>query len=86
MLRVFDMPQESTTTAMSPTPGAALRSFRTMAGLTLKDVADGADTSIAYLSKVERDEFQPTQRYVAKVAAFIADQVMQSSAASERAA
>ena len=58
------------------TPGAALRALRNMAGLTLKDVATHADTSIAYLSKVERDEFRPTQQYVAKVAAYIAGEVI----------
>jgi transcriptional regulator with XRE-family HTH domain len=68
----------------SPSPGAALRALRTMAGLTLKDVAENADTSIAYLSKVERDEFKPTRAYVGKVAAYIASSVLTNS--SERAA
>ncbi|GGD33358.1 hypothetical protein GCM10010915_12180 [Microbacterium faecale] len=36
--------------------------------MTLKEVAFAADTSISYLSKVERGEFAPSQEYVAKVA------------------
>ncbi|WP_188711387.1 helix-turn-helix domain-containing protein [Microbacterium faecale] len=49
-------------------PGVALRSLRQMSGMTLKEVAFAADTSISYLSKVERGEFAPSQEYVAKVA------------------
>lgn len=52
--------------------GESLRSLRALAGLTLADVAKLADTSIAYLSKVERGEFVPTKRYVAQVTAAIA--------------
>lgn len=37
------------------------------AGMTLQEVADAADTSTAYLSKVERDIFPPSDEYVAKV-------------------
>jgi len=58
------------------TPGEALRTLRSMAGLTLKEVATGADTSVAYLSKVERNEFRPTQDYVAKVSAFISGSIL----------
>jgi len=52
--------------------GGSLRTLRRLAGLTLAEVADLADTSIAYLSKVERGEFVPTKRYVAAVTAAIA--------------
>lgn len=47
--------------------GPSLRSLRQLAGLTLAETADIADTSVAYLSKVERGEFVPTKRYVAQV-------------------
>lgn len=52
--------------------GESLRSLRTLAGLTLSEVASLAGTSIAYLSKVERGEFVPTKRYVAQVTSAIA--------------
>lgn len=78
------MPNEVITPG-PPSPGAALRTLRTMAGLTLKEVAVHAETSIAYLSKVERDEHIPTQAYVGKVASYIAGEVVRRSQA-ERAA
>lgn len=54
------------------TPGDTLRNLRKYAGLTLEDVATRADTSIAYLSKVETGKFIPTRAYVAAVTAAIA--------------
>lgn len=48
-------------------PGAALRHLRKRAGMSLQEVADAAETSTAYLSKVERDIFPPSDEYVAKV-------------------
>lgn len=53
-------------------PGETLRNLRKYAGLTLEEVAERADTSIAYLSKVETGKFQPTRTYVAQVTAAIA--------------
>lgn len=64
-------------TERTKTPGEALRSLRELSGLTLKQVAYGADTSIAYLSKVERNVHYPTQEYVAKVAGFIATSMLE---------
>lgn len=60
--------------------GEVLRQLRSIAGLTLQQVAEGADTSIAYLSKVERDKFSPTDEYVAKVAAFISASMLKAAA------
>lgn len=65
-----------------PTPGGALRALRKMSGLTLKEVATAADTSIAYLSKVERDELLPSQAYVAKVASFISASMLTRAVAA----
>lgn len=58
------------------TPGEALRLLRTMAHLTLQQVASDADTSIAYLSKVERNQLNPTDEYVAKVALHISNSML----------
>lgn len=51
-----------------------------MAGLTLKEVADGADTAVAYLSKVETGAMEPSKSYVARVAAFISDSMLKEAA------
>lgn len=56
-------------------PGAAIKTLREMANLTLKEVANGADTSISYLSKVETGSLAPSHTYVSRVAAFIATQL-----------
>lgn len=53
-------------------PGATLRELRKYAGLTLAEVAAEADTSVAYLSKVETGKFVPTKVYVATVTTAIA--------------
>lgn len=63
-----------------PSPGAAIRTLRTMSGLTLQQVANRADTAIAYLSKVERDELAPSQDYVARVVRVIADEIQARNA------
>ncbi|MCU1408512.1 MAG: transcriptional regulator, family [Microbacteriaceae bacterium] len=55
------MPEQTTTT------GASLRVLRKIAGMTLEEVAAEADTSIAYLSKVETGKLAPTKGYVAQV-------------------
>ena len=53
--------------------GAAIKALRKMAGLTLEDVAEAADTSTAYLSKVETGKLFPAMGYVAKVTLAIAE-------------
>ncbi|WP_336632621.1 MULTISPECIES: helix-turn-helix domain-containing protein [unclassified Microbacterium] len=53
--------------SQAATPGQALKALRGMAGMTLKEVASEATTSIAYLSRVENDAVVPAQEYVAKV-------------------
>lgn len=57
-------------------PGVTIKALREMAGLTLKQVATGADTSISYLSKVENGVYAPTQVYVARVVAFISSTML----------
>lgn len=55
--------------------GEVLRRLRVLAGLTLQQVADGADTSVAYLSKVERGQLVPSDEYVGKIAQFAASRI-----------
>lgn len=43
-----------------------------MAGMSLNQVATAAETSPAYLSKVENGKFIPSDQYVGKVTAAIA--------------
>ncbi|MBL3699277.1 XRE family transcriptional regulator [Leucobacter luti] len=61
--------------------GEALRHLRVKAGLTLQQVAEGADTSTAYLSKVERGQLFPSDEYVGKVAGFAASHLQSRVAA-----
>lgn len=61
-------------------PGTVIKSLREMSGLTLKQVAVGADTSISYLSKVENGVYVPTQTYVARVVAFVSSQMLAEAA------
>lgn len=65
--------------ATPPTPGEALKAFRTMSGLTLKATATAAGTSIAYLSKVESGTLIASEEYVARVAKVHIDHVLAQS-------
>lgn len=55
--------------------GASLRYLRKLAGLTLEETASIADTSVAYLSKVETGRLIPTRGYVAQIAGALADRM-----------
>lgn len=55
--------------------GVSIRSLRKYAGMTLDDLARAADTSVAYLSKVETGTYVPTRAYVAKVTAAISREI-----------
>jgi transcriptional regulator with XRE-family HTH domain len=57
-----------------------------MSGMTLKEVASGADTSISYLSKVESGKFVPSQDYVARVAFVIAKSMLPETTTGSKAA
>jgi transcriptional regulator with XRE-family HTH domain len=46
--------------------------MRELAGMTLTDVATSADIAVAYLSKVELGQKEPSRTYVAKVLTVIA--------------
>lgn len=59
-----------------PDTGEMLRHFRSLAGLTLEQVSDGADTAVAYLSKVERGHLRPTDDYVGRVMSFISSSIL----------
>lgn len=66
---------------MAPSPltaGASIRTLRNLAGMTLEEVAEAADTSIAYLSKVETGKFTPTKGYVAQVTIAIANRLKEA--------
>lgn len=73
MATVFDMPTQTLN------PGAAIKSLRKLAGLTLEDVAGAAETSTAYLSKVETGKLFPAKGYVAKVTLAIAESLRSGS-------
>ena len=60
--------------------GEALRHLRALAGLTLQEVANEADTSVAYLSKVERSVLTPSDEYVAKIAGALSLSIMRLAA------
>lgn len=57
------------------TAGESIRALRQLAGMTLEEVSVAADTSIAYLSKVETGKYVPTKQYVAQVTTAIADRL-----------
>lgn len=75
MVTYFDMQAEEIST------GASLRHLRKLAGLTLKETAAAADTSVAYLSKVETGRLIPSTAYVAQVAAALAEKLGSSDEA-----
>ena len=66
--------------------GEVLRHLRVKAGLTLEQVAEGADTSTAYLSKVERGKLLPSDEYVGKIAKFTASQLLTKQCLSRHVA
>lgn len=54
-------------TTKASTTGQALRRLREVAGLTLDQVADRADISAAYLSRVETGKCRPSVQWTAVV-------------------
>lgn len=60
--------------------GRSIRALRKLAGLTLKDVAERADTAVSYLSKVETGKFTPAPSFVGRVTAVIADSLTDQAA------
>lgn len=56
----------------APGPGASLRALRTLAGLTLEDVASQAAVSASYLSKVESGTKEASPVWIGRVSAIIA--------------
>lgn len=59
-----------------------MKALRELAGITLKEVAVGADTSISYLSKVENGVFVPSRGYVSRVLGFISEAMRQEVVAA----
>lgn len=55
------------------TPGHAIRVMRQAQGLTLRQLADKAGTSHAYLSQVERGDKVPSPRWMRAVLDALAD-------------
>lgn len=53
--------------------------------MTLKEVAAAAETSIAYLSRVENDAVIPAQEYVAKVSYVISRSMLAAHRAGRAA-
>lgn len=48
--------------------GPLIRRLRTDAGMTVRELADRAGVDFGYLSRVERGQGTPTQRWIADVA------------------
>ena len=48
-------------------PGTAIRAMREAQGLTLRQLADMSETSFSYLSLVEREKREPTDRWLRDV-------------------
>lgn len=61
-------------------PGEAIKQLRLWVGLSQKEVAAGAKTSVAYLSRVENGNKTPSISYVAQVVKFIMSQVTEVTA------
>lgn len=57
------------------TPGQGLRALRTLARMTLEEVAALAGSGQSYLSQVENGKASPSNAYVAKVSAVIAERL-----------
>lgn len=55
------------------TAGESIRTLRTLASMTLEDVARRVPTSASYISKVETGKASPTHYWVGNVVAVIAD-------------
>lgn len=55
--------------------GAALKTLRLVAGLTLDQASALGDTAPAYLSKVERGVLFPTRRYLVKMSRALTDAI-----------
>lgn len=55
--------------------GSSIRNLRTLAGLTLADVAAEAGTNVSYLSRVETGDVTASTQYVARVTAAIASRM-----------
>lgn len=61
------------TAAIPSGPGVSIRALRTLAGLTLDQVAHEAGVSAAHLSRVETGQVAATPRWLGVVAGVIAD-------------
>lgn len=55
--------------------GVALQVLRQAAGMSLDEVADAADVSVVYLSRVEVGDVAPTAGWVGHVTSSIGDHI-----------
>lgn len=61
---------------MNYMPGAVLRTLRTRAGLTAREVADRAKVTESYLLQVENGQIIPSDAWLGRVAAILADELI----------
>lgn len=73
MGKFFDMATQT------PQVGQSLKALRQLAGLTLEQVSNRADTAPAYLSKVENGKLVPNNVYVARVSMAIAEHLAEGA-------
>jgi transcriptional regulator with XRE-family HTH domain len=62
-------------------PGSAIRAMREAQGLTLRQLADLSETSFSYLSLVEREKREPTDRWLRDVTDALAKHMLSRGAA-----
>lgn len=61
------------------TAGSSIRTLRTMAGMTLDEVADAAGVSAAYLSRVETGRSRAKPTWISTVVSVIAERLSQAA-------
>ena len=84
--RVQNMPKVLDMDQQKRSAGDALRTLRRIAGLTLDQAAELADTAAAYLSKVETGKLTPTVGYVANVTGAIARHLQENAELTNKVA
>lgn len=62
-------------------PGPAIRAMREAQGLTLRELAALAKTSYSYLSLVEREKGEPTDRWLRDVTDALANHMLDKKSA-----
>lgn len=69
---------------MQPALGAAIRKLRAKSGATQEEIAQGADITVAHLSKIERGLTNPTWGTVSAIAAALGVSIVDVAKAALR--